>query len=220
MVKIIADTREDKKIIRELEKRDIEVEVKQLVVADFILQTKDLEGNIKNLAIERKSQSDFINSIIDKRILTQLINMKKYFSLQLLIIEGSRNIFSLRNFHPNAIRGMLTSIAIDYQIPIIYTKNYRDTASFIKIMANRLDKQRKDFGLIKKRKPLTLKKQQEFLIESLPGIGPSLSKSLLKKFGTVKKIVNAKEDKLMKVPKIGKKKSEQITKVINNPYIT
>ena len=73
--------------------------------------------------------------------------------------------------------------------------------------------------MVKKRKPLTLKEQQEFLIESLPGIGPSLSKELLKKFGSVKKIINASEEKLIKVPKIGKKKAEAIKKVLDENYI-
>ena len=219
MTKIIVDHREDKEIIRELTKQGLDLEIKQLAVADFIIQTKDNEGNIKDLAIERKSQMDFINSIIDKRLVTQLINLKEYYPLQLLIIEGSRNIFAIRNFHPNAIRGMLSSIAIDFQIPMIYTKNFRDTASFLNIIAKRLEKQRKNFSLVKKRKPLTLKEQQEFLIESLPGIGPSLSKELLKKFGSVKKIINASEEKLIKVPKIGKKKAEAIKKVLDENYI-
>ena len=219
MTKIIVDHREDKEIIRELTKQGLDLEIKQLTVADFIIQTKDNEGNIKDLAIERKSQMDFINSIIDKRLVTQLINLKEYYPLQLLIIEGSRNIFSIRNFHPNAIRGMLASIAIDFQVPIIYTKNFRDTASFLNIIAKRLEKQRKNFSLVKKRKPLTLKEQQEFLIESLPGIGPNLSKELLKKFGSVKKIINASEEKLIKVPKIGKKKAEAIKKVLDENYI-
>ena len=218
MAKIIVDTREDKRIVRELKKHDLEIEIKQLIVADFILNTKDRDGNIKSLAIERKSQSDFINSIIDKRILNQLINMKEHFPLQLLIIEGSKNIFSLRNFHPNAIRGMLSSIAIDYQIPIIYTKNHRDTAAFLNIIAKRLEKPVRDISLIKKRKPLLLKDQQELLIESLPGVGPNIAKSLLIEFGSVKSVINAKEEELIKISKIGNKKSEGIRRVIDSIY--
>ena len=36
------------------------------------------------------------------------------------------------NVHPNAIRGMFTSIALDFQIPLLYSRNYRDTAKIIK----------------------------------------------------------------------------------------
>ena len=60
--------------------------------------------------------------------------------LPLLIIEGSENIYSLRNFHPNSIRGMLASIAIDFQIPILFTRNIKDTAALLTIIVQRLEK--------------------------------------------------------------------------------
>lgn len=219
MPKIIVDRREDKRIIKELHKHKLNIDIKQLVTADFILQIKDLNRNVQDLGIERKTQNDFINSIIDKRILNQLIYLKEHFAFQLLIIEGSRNIYNIRNFHPNAIRGMLASIAIDYQIPVIYTKNYRDTSALLAIIAQRLEKPKKHISLLKKRKPLTLKEQQEFIIESLPGVGPTLAKNLLKKFKSVKKVMNAKEDALKKVEKIGDKKAKEIRKVIQKKYV-
>ncbi|MEK6907572.1 MAG: ERCC4 domain-containing protein [Nanoarchaeota archaeon] len=218
MAKIIVDYREDKKIVKELYKQKIDVEVKSLISADFVMQIKDIDGHVKDLAIERKTIGDFLNSIIDKRILTQLIALKENFPLQLLIIEGEENIYRIRNFHPNSIRGMLSSIAIDYQIPILYTKNYRDTAAYLALIARRLEKPKRHISLVSKRKPLTLKEQQEYLIESLPGIGPSLSKSLLKKFKSVKNVINAKEDKLQKVEKIGEKKSKLIREVLDSDY--
>ncbi|MEK6951472.1 MAG: ERCC4 domain-containing protein [Nanoarchaeota archaeon] len=218
MAKIIVDYREDKNIVKELYKHGVDVEIKSLIAADFIMQIKDFNNNVKDLAIERKTTSDFLNSIIDKRILTQLIALKENFPLQLLIIEGEENIYQIRNFHPNSIRGMLSSIAIDYQIPILYTKNYRDTAAYLALIAKRLEKPRRSISLLNKRKPLTLKEQQKYIIESLPGIGPSLSKSLLEKFKTVKNVINAKEEKLQKVEKIGEKKSKMIREILDSEY--
>ena len=218
MVKIIVDHRESKEIIRELIKQDLDVEIKQLNTADIILQTKDLDNNIKTIGIERKTQLDFINSIIDKRIINQLIVLKENFEIPLLIIEGIDNIYTLRNMHPNAIRGMLSSIAIDYQIPIIHTRGYRDTAALIHTISKRLEKSRKPISLLKQRKPLTLKEKQELIIETFPGIGPSLAKSLLKEFKTVKKIINASEKNLQKVEKLGPKKASEIKKVIEEEY--
>ncbi len=218
MVKIIVDHRESKEIIRELVKQDLDVEVKQLNTADIVLQTKDINNHIKTIGIERKTQSDFINSIIDKRIINQLIVLKENFEIPLLIIEGTDNIYTLRNMHPNAIRGMLSSIAIDYQIPIIHTRGYRDTAALVHTISKRLEKSRKPISLLAKRKPLTLKEKQELIIETFPGIGPSLAKALLKEFKTVKKIINASEEKLQKVEKLGPKKASEIKKVIEEMY--
>lgn len=218
MARIIVDYREDKRIVKELYKHNIDVEIKSLISADYVMQVKDIENNVKELAIERKVINDFLNSIIDKRILNQLIAMKENFPLQLLIIEGEENIYAIRGFHPNSIRGMLSSIAIDYQIPILYTKNYRDTAAYLALIAKRLEKPKRHIGLVSKRKPLTLKEQQEYIIEGLPGVGPTLAKSLLKKFKTVKNVINAKENRLKKIEKIGEKKSKVLRGVLDAEY--
>jgi len=113
---------------------------------------------------------------------------------------------------------MLAAISIDFQIPIIPTRNFRDTAAFINTVAKRLEKPKKLFPLLKKRKPLTLKEQQELILESLPTVGPNLAKSLLEKFKSVKKVINASEEKLQKIEKIGKKKAQEIKKVTDSEY--
>ena len=218
-MQIILDYRERSSGIKEeLIKQGIEVIEKQLPYADFIIKTKDLNNNILNVGIEKKTINDFLNSIIDKRLINQIMELKKNFDIPLLIIEGTENIYELRNFHPNSIRGMLASIAIDFQTPILYTRNHRDTANLLAIIAKRLEKPRSLPSLLKKRKQLTLKQQQEFLIESLPGVGPLISKRLLENFKTIKDIVNADEKDLMRVEKIGKEKAKQIKKVLEEKY--
>ena len=42
MIKIIVDHREDKKLIKELIKKDLDVEKKQLISADVILETNHI----------------------------------------------------------------------------------------------------------------------------------------------------------------------------------
>ena len=219
MPTIYIDHRERKSgIKKELIKKEIDAVEKQLKIADFVIKTKTLNGEIINVGIERKTLNDFLNSIIDKRIITQLMDLKKHHDIALLVIEGTENIYEIRNFHPNAIRGILASIAIDFQIPIIYTRNFRDTANLLAIIAKRLEKPRSLPSLLKKRKPLTLKQQQEYIIESLPGIGPTLSRSLLKKFKSIKEIMNASEEELKEVKKMGPKKASHIKKILKKRY--
>jgi Fanconi anemia group M protein len=210
-IEIIADSREKGTgILKELVNLGIDVETKNLHSADYV---------INNIGIELKTKEDFLESIIDKRLLNQLIELKNNFEKQLIIIQGIEDIYSLRRIHPNAIRGMLATIALSYNIPIIYTKNPQDTAALLLTIAKReQDTDKKDFAIRQEKKPLTLKEQQEYIIESLPGVGPLLAKSLLKKFKSVKKIINAKEDKLQKVEKIGKTKAREIRKVIEEEY--
>ena len=210
-IKIIADSRErGTGILKELVNLGIEVETKNLYSADYV---------INNVGIELKTKEDFLESIIDKRLIHQLRELKNNFEKQIIIIQGTEDIYSLRRIHPNAIRGMLATIALSYNIPIIYTRDPKDTAALLLTIAKReQDIGKKDFSIRQEKKPLTLKEQQEYIVESLPGVGPLLAKSLLKKFKSVKKIINAKEEKLQKVEKIGKVKAKEIRKVIEEEY--
>lgn len=217
MTEILIDHRE-KQLILELEKRNIPIRVKQLALADIIITGTDYNGNQLSIAIERKTQTDFLNSIIDKRIITQLIEIKQNFQLPLLIIEGQENFYRLRNFHPNSIRGMLLSIALDLQIPMIQTRSIADTAALIETLIKRLEKPKKPISLLSKRKPFTLKEQQEFLIESLPGIGPSTSKNLLQHFKSISSIILASEKQLQEVQGVGKLRAKEIRNLLNAEY--
>lgn len=216
-MKVIVDYRERPSgIVVHLAKLNIEVEVKSLLVADFIISTENSEGKTQLVGIEKKTRNDFLNSVIDKRLIKQLIDLKEQFELPLLVIEGSQNFYTLRRFHPNAIRGMLAAIAIDLKIPILYTRNVRDTAALIGVISKRLSGPHRDISLMHKKKPLTLKEQQQFVIESLPGVGPTVASNLLSYFGSVEKVFNASKDDLQKVGKIGKKRAEVIRQVIES----
>src|SRR3989344_7261733 len=77
--KIIVDNREKNSlVISELIKLGCEVELKQLKVADYI---------VKDVAIERKTVSDFISSMINHRLQNQIEELQQYKN-KLLIIEG------------------------------------------------------------------------------------------------------------------------------------
>ena len=218
MVKILIDHKErNSGIIEELTK-DNEIEMKQLVVADFIIEGTNAEGEKQVIGIERKTKEDFLNSIIDKRLISQLHSLRENFKHPILIIEGTENLYRMREFHPNALRGMLASIAIDFQIPILNTRNYRDTAKLISVMAKRLEKPKKLSSLLLQRKPLTAKEQQEMIVGSFPGIGSEISKNLLKNFKTIKEFINADLKKLKEVKKIGKKKAEKILELVDKEY--
>ena len=207
---IIVDHRERKSgVILELEKSDIPYTIQNLNTADFVIGT---------IGIERKTQYDFLQSITDKRLVIQIKKLKESFNKAILIVEGSENIYAIRDFHPNSIRGAISSIVIESAVPIIYTANPKDTAAFLKVLHNRLNKERVELSLINKRTFYDSGKQQEFILQSFPGIGPSLSKALLREFKTIKSIINADVKDLMKVNKIGKIKAKSIQNLINLTY--
>jgi len=213
-IKVFADTREyHSGIVKEMVNRGVDVKVQRLPMADFILSN--------SVGVERKLKQDFVASLIDKRLLQQLKDLKNNFEKPLLIIEGMEDIYSVRKVHPNAIRGMLATIAVSYNIPILYTKDASDTTELLLAIAKREQKDcNKEFGVRLERKPLTTKEQQEFIIESLPYVGPQLAKSLLNKFGTVQDIINAGIDHLKQVDKVGSKKAEEIKRIVQEKYPT
>jgi len=210
-VRIYADYREKGSgVIKELIDLGIKINLEKLEVGDYVLSC--------DVAVEYKTIKDFVDSLIDGRLLAQVKALKKY-EKPLLIVEGDEDIYSQRKVHPNAIRGMLASIVVDFNVPILYTKNFKDTAALLAVIAKREQiKQLKEVTL-HTQKPLTLKEQQEYIVSSLPGVGPTLSKPLLKKFKTVKKVINASEDKLKKIDLIGEKKAKRIKEVLESDYV-
>ncbi len=210
--KVVVDSREkSSNVVRELVNLGVGVSMQNIPVGDYVISDR--------VGIELKTKKDFINSIIDRRLLTQVRELRNNFESPLLIIEGEEDIYSIRNVHPNAIRGMLSSIAIDYNLPIIYTKNSKDTAELILTIARREQENKdREFPLRLERKPLTTKEQQEYIVESLPGVGPSLAKSLLKELGSINKVFNADKGNLQKVNNLGPKKADDIRRLIDESY--
>lgn len=171
------------------------------------------------VAVEYKSRSDFVDSIVDGRLLQQLKEMKAQYQIPVVMIEGEEDWYSLRNVHPNAIRGMIATIAVSYQIPLVYTSNQKESAAFLLAIAKREQEERKEtFTPHAEKKVMSLKEQQEYLISALPGIGMSLAKPLLRQFKTVKGIINASAEELEQVEKIGEKKAAAIRDVVEREY--
>ena len=210
---ILADAREKYSgVIKALYDEGALIELKALPIGDFLCSSR--------VAVEVKRSSDFVNSIIDGRLLQQLKELKENFERPVLIIEGSEehDLYSIRNVHPNAIRGMLATIAVSYGIPIIYSKNPKDTAGLLVAIAKRERDANSPQPSLHPQKPVTLAQQQEYVIASLPGIEVKLAKSLLQKFGSVAEIMNATEEQLQKVELIGQKKAAEIRKIIDSEY--
>ncbi|MFQ9110299.1 MAG: DEAD/DEAH box helicase [Methanobrevibacter smithii] len=208
---VFADTREgNSKVIRHLSEMEIGVKVQAMAVGDY--QVSD------EVVIERKTAKDFVDSIVDKRLFKQARSLMEEFKRPLIILEGDDLYNGMIN--PNAIRGSIASIALDFGISIIPTRNAQDTAAMIKRIAIREQSGEKTPIQIRTdKKPVNLWEQQLFIIESLPNIGPVNAKNLLEHFGTVANIINASESQLQEVEGIGKKTAANIRKVVDSKYL-
>lgn len=208
---VFADTREgNSKVIRHLSEMEIDVKVQAMAVGDY--QVSD------EVVIERKTAKDFVDSIVDKRLFKQARSLMEEFKRPLIILEGDDLYNGMIN--PNAIRGSIASIALDFGISIIPTRNAQDTAAMIKRIAiGEQSGEKTPIQIRTDKKPVNLWEQQLFIIESLPNIGPVNAKNLLEHFGTVANIINASESQLQEVEGIGKKTAANIRKVVDSKYL-
>ena len=204
---IYADSREQSsKVLRELDRLKVDIEVKNLAVGDY--QISD------DVGIERKTAKDFAISIMDKRLYKQARELSENFRKPVIILEGEELYSSL--IHPNAIRGALASLAVDFGIPIIPSRSKEDTAAMIQRLAIREQvHERPEIQIRTDKKPLTLYEQQLYIVESLPNVGPVTAKKLLEQFGSVEEVISASESELKKVEGIGDKIAKNIKEVVS-----
>lgn len=208
-VVVIVDFREDSSSIKEIiEDMGALVKPLSLKVGDYLCSDR--------VCIERKTGEDFISSITDGRLSKQAEELKENFSKPIILIEGG---YTKGRVNENMIRAAIASIAIDYGIPIIMTKNREDTAKTIFWIANREQMiKKKGIGIKGKKKPKHIKDLQEHVISSLPGVSVVLSKRILKEFKTIKKFTGASEGEIAKVKGIGKVLAKRLHKLLNEKY--
>jgi Fanconi anemia group M protein len=211
-VKIFADYREKSTgVVKRLAEENISLRLEMLNSADYILSSR--------VGVELKTVPDFVNSIIDGRLLDQLKSLKKNFERPIIILQGKEDIYAVRNIHPNAIRGMLATISTSYGIPIVHTKDDNDSAQFLIAVAKReQDKSQKEFSPHADRKPMTPKEQQEYIVSALPTVGPSLARTLLENLGSINAIFTASEEELKQISGVGEKIAKAIRKIIGEKY--
>lgn len=200
--KIIIDHREKNSLVpTKLMKKGINIEFEQLKVADYI---------IEDVAVERKTFQDLTSSMINKRIFSQLEELKQY-PRPLLIIEGYDNQTNL-NVNINAIRSFILSIALRYKIPLIFTEDSSETADYLEILSR---KKSKEVSLNVNKKNLTKNQELQFILESFKGIGPKTARKILESFKSLKEIGNSSQEELKNI--IGKK-SKTFFETLNREY--
>ncbi len=195
-MKIEVDNRERNSLVPSLlMKEGFEIEWKQLPVADYL---------INGVAIERKTVGDLKSSIVDKRIISQLLELKQY-SKSFLFVEGitDENVYS-GGIHENAFRGFILSVALEFKVPIVFTHNEEDTAKYLAVLARK--KEKGDLGLRASKIGLTKEEQVQFILEGFPNVGVVKARKLIKKFGSLSGVFSASEEELRMI--LGKRAEE------------
>ena len=205
---IVCDTRERAAGVAELLRQDprLTVEERLLDVGDYVVAGE--------LGVERKTCADFILSIEDGRLFSQVRKMKARYPRSVMVVEGS-DLFSVSRMRKEAIEGALASLAVCWQIPVVFAAGQVDTARFLAYGAFQLG--RRIAGYYTGRpcaKPARLRTQRLRVLQAFPGIGRAIAAELLERFGTIHAFANAPVPDLLGVPGIGKVRATGISSVL------
>ena len=205
-LRIVVDEREKKSGIPNLLKSiGINLEIKTLPIGDYIVAPETI--------VERKSISDLVSSVFDGRLFDQCNRMKENFQFPIIIIEGDTGEIEELIENPFVFYGAVSSVALDFKIPIISTPNASHTAKLLVSMCSRKNTTKGPF--IKKiRKSNDIQKQQLSVLSSLPGVGEKIAIRMLEKFGTPLKVFSASSTELSKISGLGESRAKKIKKML------
>tara|TARA_R100000008_G_scaffold31259_2_gene17449 strand:+ start:3102 stop:3782 length:681 start_codon:yes stop_codon:yes gene_type:complete len=219
---LIIDSREksnlSKLIINRANKKNIPNEKKWLEVGDYV---------IGDVCFEAKSASDFMGSVINKRIWTQLDNMDRCYKRNFVVIYGTVNdALKVTKYMKNAgegykellrnqFIGAIGRIRLDYDVGIIWRNNVIDVVDEIITIAKMAPIKRQviEPSLLKR---VATNDVRIDILTSIKGVSRKKAKLLLKEYGSIMEIGDCGVEELMKIEGIGKVIADRIGAVLNS----
>ena len=213
-VEIVVDQRElDSSIAKSLSTRDgLVTRLETLAVGDYVLSDR--------VAVERKSAADFVDSMLDadRSLFEQVGELSRAYARPVMIVEGT-NLYGQRDIDPNAIRGALASLAVDFDVSVLRTEGETDTTELLATIAKREQQTRdREVSVHGEKTTKTRAEQQEYVVSSIADIGPITARGLLEHFGSVEAVMTATEDDLLEVDGVGSVTADRIREVVGSEY--
>ena len=206
-LRMIVDEREKKSGIPDLLRAvGVNIELKNLSVGDYIVAPETI--------IERKSIQDFISSVFDGRLFDQCNRLKEHFEHPVILMEGNVDQIEELTENPLVFYGAISSVILDFKIPIIPTPNASHTAKLLIAMCTRQENKKGPF-LKKIKKSDNLQKQQLSVLCSLPGVGEKLATRMLERFGSPTNTLKASYTELSKIKGMGESRAQKIRKMLD-----
>ena len=207
-LRIIVDERERKSGIPDLLKSiGLNLELKVLPIGDYVVAPETI--------VERKSIRDLMSSVFDGRLFDQCSRLKEHFQHPVILMEGNVDEIEEIVENPLIFYGAISTVVIDFKIPIIPTPNAAHTAKLLVSMCSRKDSPKGPY-LKKIKKSNDLEKQQLSSLCSLPGVGEKFAMRLLEKFGTPLRVFTATTSELAKVDGLGEARAKKIKKILES----
>lgn len=203
-MKIQLDTREspETKEILELFLKSEEV---MLSVGDILVDD--------SVCFEHKTINDFLASVFDGRLFTQIDAMQNNYPHSFVLVSGTLTEVLDTAEIINRYSSILAAVCSCYVrgSPVIFTDNLTNLAEVVKVLGEKLIDGKTRSRPVEKNRMIDLKLQ---FICSLPNINEKRGKALMKEFGSVQGILNASEEELQRVHKVGEKTAKGIRAVL------
>lgn len=201
-VTILCDMRESRSgVLERLRELGALVRVGELPTGDYVASGE--------LVIERKTAEDFILSVMDGRLFNQVAKMKLAFKRPVFLIEG--DVYATRSkISREAIDGALSFLVAIEGVTVLYVRTPRNAAELIFRMASHVQKGLGYEIAFRRGKSEPGKGEALFVLEGVPGVGPTTASKVLAHFRSTLAFMNASVEELIAVPGLGKKKAERI----------
>ncbi len=189
---------------------DVRITFDQLSLGDYRIDN--------TLIVERKTLTDFAQSVRDGRLFAQasrLIRVKR--ARPCLILEGTRINHWSAALPRTALQGALITVTLVFGLPVLRSASPEETANLILYAADQLHRRATRPPKRRGYHPKGLNRQQNFLLQTIPEIGPTRAQRLLNTFGTPFGVASATIDDLQMVDGIGKSAATKIHQVFHGP---
>lgn len=189
-------------------------------IEDYRIETLN-EGDIKidNCLFERKTPSDFAQSLQEGRLKEQVERMGgREDAHSFVLVEGNMEDFDNlehTQIPPKSLRGMTASVIARNNLPVVFCSNHKLLAD----TAVRLARKVKEEPTVVQTKTTDTVKEPSFienLFLGVEGIGMDTAEKLSERFNSIHSISEAQVDDFKSVKGIGTKRAEKLYEVINS----
>jgi ERCC4-type nuclease len=203
---LVVDSAERHAALVDLARRsdDFTVRIEHLAVGDYWID--------RGVVVERKSYADFALSLADGRPFPQAAKLARCPHRPVILLEGPCPL-RMPQIHPHALKGAIASLAVMWRLPVLLARDPDDSLTIFRFLASQL---RRSGGGLKRydRKPKRPASRKLYVLQGLPGVGPSLAQRLLLEFGSVERVMTADEEELMRVRGVGRQKAARIRALV------
>ena len=222
---LIIDSRENSALSDLVEKKAqallISNERRFLEIGDYVFD---------DVCFEAKSVIDFINSVMSKRLWTQLDNMDRHYQTNIVIIYGCLDL-AIANIIENSrskltpkaravlmnnkFYGALGKITLDMDVKPFWVKDEKDAASVITTVCKMKPITREVIApQIFKR--ITTDDMRIDTLTSIKGVSVKKAKALIKEFGSIMEIGECSEFEIQAIEGVGKTLAKRILTTLNS----